>query len=459
MPDEPPNNPKGALVHLGGLDDLLLHRARAAPDAHEARVLHPICTRHEASVVWAERCGEHARAPGPMHFGKLQRVAHVGRLDTPENKLVDLLDVPDGDDGLLLAGVGDLGDGRDGPVVRLAWSLHAPVVAVADGVDAAIALLIGSPELALPGLDRESHVHQNPAAATRTLLAEHLLRHEVIRGLHADADVLLVGLALDAEVAVEAWVLSIVLHVVKLLDPLLLHVPGAIRCGLRRQRPQALREGVDDGQLQFREEVLQFRDPFHTDEAGTHDQDLGALLIQLLDGGILLEDMPAASLQEALIQVGPRAFWARGFMDSGEPEGLAPFVEDAKVAARRDDAEVKVDDLLLLAEHRLDRGSAFRSVQICDLAPDELAAHPALNDRVKREGQRVEVLGLDISAQHARSVLEELLGIDNGHQKVILQIPGYAESCEAAANDKHTALGRWHDCDASASLRPEVTSG
>ena len=57
------------------------------------------------------------------------------------------------------------------------------VVAVADGVDAAEAVLVGAPPLAIAGLHGQGLVHEDPATAARALLAEGLLRHEVVGGL------------------------------------------------------------------------------------------------------------------------------------------------------------------------------------------------------------------------------------------------------------------------------------
>mmetsp|Transcript_176134 Transcript_176134/g.564720 ORF Transcript_176134/g.564720 Transcript_176134/m.564720 type:complete len:201 (-) Transcript_176134:343-945(-) len=154
VPDEAADEAEGALVHLRGLDDLLLDGTGAAPDAHEAGVLDPIGAGNEAGVVRAQGGGEHACTPRPMHGGQLDRVAHVRGLEASEDELVHLLNVPDGDDGLLLTRVRDLGDGRNGPGVHGARAVHATVVAVADGEDAGVALLVLGPHLAVARLHR-----------------------------------------------------------------------------------------------------------------------------------------------------------------------------------------------------------------------------------------------------------------------------------------------------------------
>mmetsp|Transcript_97288 Transcript_97288/g.274259 ORF Transcript_97288/g.274259 Transcript_97288/m.274259 type:complete len:258 (+) Transcript_97288:223-996(+) len=257
-----------------------------------------------------------------MHGGRLQGVAHVRGLDAPEDDLVNLLDVLDGDDGLLLAGVGDLRNGRNGPLreVLLRRLLHAAVVAVADGVDPGVALLIRGPRLALASLHGQGRVHQDPTSASRTELAQRLFGHEVVRRLDADADVLLVCTARQTDAAIEVRVLRVVLQVVILLDAMPPHVLRAVGRSISRQRPQALRKSVDDGQLQVWEEVLQLSDPLHADEAGAHDQDRGTLRVEHLDGGVLLEDVAAAAFQKTLVQMRPRALRPRTLVDRREPQ-------------------------------------------------------------------------------------------------------------------------------------------
>mmetsp|Transcript_75647 Transcript_75647/g.191276 ORF Transcript_75647/g.191276 Transcript_75647/m.191276 type:complete len:221 (+) Transcript_75647:301-963(+) len=219
-----------------------------------------------------------------MHLGRHQGVAESISLDATEDKLVDLLDVAGGNDSLLLSRVGDLRDRGNRPVVGLLSRLvHAAVVAVADGINPAVALLISGPSLALPGLHGQSHVHQDPSSATRPLLAEGLGGHEVVRSLNTDADVLLVRATREADAAVEVGILGVVFHVVELLDTLLLHVLRAIGSSLGWQRAQALGQRIDDGEPELGKKVLQLSDPLYTDEACTHDQDLGTLLVEPLD--------------------------------------------------------------------------------------------------------------------------------------------------------------------------------
>jgi len=90
-------------------------------------------------------------------------------------------------------------------------------------------------------------------------------------------------------------------------------------------------------------------------------------------------------------------------------------VKRTEVAAGSDDAVVEINGFLFLLEHWLDACSLFSAVELLDLTPNEFAAHTLLDDRRKSEGQSIQVLRLDIGAQHTRSVLEVLLGIHNGH--------------------------------------------
>ena len=66
--------------------------------------------------------------------------------------------------------------------------------------------------------------HQNPTSATRSLLAQGLLWHEVVGRLHTDAHVLLVRTVGQIDALPELSILGIVLGVVELLDANLVHV-------------------------------------------------------------------------------------------------------------------------------------------------------------------------------------------------------------------------------------------
>mmetsp|Transcript_57477 Transcript_57477/g.173793 ORF Transcript_57477/g.173793 Transcript_57477/m.173793 type:complete len:210 (-) Transcript_57477:558-1187(-) len=208
-----------------------------------------------------------------MHGVRLERLAEEVVLLAPVDELVDLDNVLRGDHGLLLTRVRDLGDRRDRPVFwRLARLGDAARVAVADGVDPRVALVVGGPDVALARLHRQRHVHEDPAAAAGALLAEGLLGHEVVGGLDADADILLVCAVLQFNLVPEGLLLWRILHVVKLLDAVPLHVLRAVLGSARGQGPQRLGQEVDDGALELGEEVPQLRDPLHADEAGADNE-------------------------------------------------------------------------------------------------------------------------------------------------------------------------------------------
>merc|ERR1712060_887055 len=90
VPDDPAHHAVHALIDLRRLDDLLLHRARGAPDDRVPGALLPVRTEDEASVVRPQGRREHARSPRPMHGGRLQGCAEEVVLLVPVDELVDL---------------------------------------------------------------------------------------------------------------------------------------------------------------------------------------------------------------------------------------------------------------------------------------------------------------------------------------------------------------------------------
>jgi len=194
MPDEPTNEAESTLVRLGSFNNLLLNGTKRSPHTCNAGTLLPIRTCHEDGIVWAQRGSEHARTPRPVHGVRLQRFAKVACRDVTVHKLVHNLNIGTGNDSFLFTWVRDFRDGRDRPFIRfLACLLNAAVVAIADGVDAVVALLVDTPRLVVAGLHSKSLVHQDPTSTSGTLLTRGLLWHEVVRRLDADADVFLIG--------------------------------------------------------------------------------------------------------------------------------------------------------------------------------------------------------------------------------------------------------------------------
>mmetsp|Transcript_51391 Transcript_51391/g.89343 ORF Transcript_51391/g.89343 Transcript_51391/m.89343 type:complete len:201 (+) Transcript_51391:876-1478(+) len=194
--------------------------------------------------------------------------------------------------------------------------------------------------------------------------------------------------------------------------------------------------------------MLELGDPLHADESCAHDENPCFLCAQGLDLLVLIENVPTASFEKALIELWPTALGACLLMNCGKPQRLAPFVERPKIAAGADHAEVKIYDLFSLRKHRLDGARLFRPIQLCDLTPDELATHSTFNDRLYAKCQRIQMLWLHIGTKHSGGVLKILLCIDNGHQVVVRQVPGAAQSSKTATNDQDTTMCRrwWHHC-------------
>ena len=107
-------------------------------------------------------------------------------------------------EGLLLGGVGDLGEG--------VHQSHGEEVAISDSVDFA-----ATPDLLVPVDDLEGLVDGDPTAATRATLGGAMLGHEIIGSLDTDADVSLVRLAGEADGLEESGLLGGVLDLINLL--------------------------------------------------------------------------------------------------------------------------------------------------------------------------------------------------------------------------------------------------
>mmetsp|Transcript_97285 Transcript_97285/g.274254 ORF Transcript_97285/g.274254 Transcript_97285/m.274254 type:complete len:320 (+) Transcript_97285:320-1279(+) len=319
--------------------------------------------------MWAQARGEHASAPRPP--SGLQFLAAPGHD----------LHVVHRVQGLLLTGVRDLGHRRHLPVRGRA---QAAVVAIAHREDRAVA-----PDGAVLLRDLHVLVEVDPAAAARALVAQCLRRHEVVGGLDADADVLHVRLVRHLNLLPEVVALGVVLAIVELLDADGVHVRGAVVGGAVGQRAQAAGQRVDDGELHVGEEVLDLRGPLHTDEAGANDEASGLPLVQVVQLVELLQHVPAAALDEALVDVRPVADLPGLLVNRGEPQRLAHGLEGAEVAARADDAVVEADLVRGAREDGLDLRVLLSAVQRLHLAPDELHTHGALQHRLQREGQRI----------------------------------------------------------------------
>merc|ERR1719454_837118 len=127
-------------------------------------------------------------------------------------------------------------------------------------------------------------------------------------------------------------------------------------------------------------------------------------------------------------------------MNGGKPQRLAPFVERTKIAPCGNDAIVEVYRFRLVHEHWLDQGSPLFSLQLQDLAPDELALHLRLNHWLESEAQRIEVLGLHVGTEHTGCVLKELLAVHHCNQEAMCQVAGANQAAETTANDKDASM-------------------
>merc|ERR1719515_44588 len=121
VPDELPNRPVPALVHLRCLDDLLLQGGGDPPVHHVAGPLVLVGSDHEAGIVRAQGRRKHTCAPWEPRLDQLLRhpvrPAAAARM-LPVLLLVQDLDVPDRGHRLLLTRVRDLRDRRKIPITR-----------------------------------------------------------------------------------------------------------------------------------------------------------------------------------------------------------------------------------------------------------------------------------------------------------------------------------------------------
>jgi len=275
VPDELADWAVLALIDLGGLDDLLLQGGWDPPVHHVARALVLVGCHDEARIMRSQARREHASTPWPPGVleptHSLSPAAYHISACTMDRAIQDL-DVHARVESLLLTRVRDLWNHRKDPLL---WRADAAEIAIADSEDVALApgfaflrwisWLLGYLQL---------HVEVDPATAAWSLLAQRLCRHEVIRGLHTDADVLLRWLVWHLDVIPELLVAGIVLLVVELFDIRCVHVLLAVLSCSLWQRTQRQWQEVNNCDLQVWEEVLKLRGPFNTDEARTDHENL-----------------------------------------------------------------------------------------------------------------------------------------------------------------------------------------
>mmetsp|Transcript_60920 Transcript_60920/g.132144 ORF Transcript_60920/g.132144 Transcript_60920/m.132144 type:complete len:296 (+) Transcript_60920:438-1325(+) len=289
--------------------------------------------------MWSQASGEHAGAPRPPGWLQATRPGAAGHAAVTAMPLrVQALQVDARMQRLLLAGVGDLGDEWQGALQRVP---DAAVVAVAHCKDTAIAP--GLPDLSSCWLkgDLQKLVEVDPATATGALVAEHLCRHEVVGCLDTDADIRLVRSIRQIDLVPEFCAALVILNAIVLLDVACMHVLKAVLLCALRQGSKAVGQGVNESDLDVREEVLQLSCPLDSDEASANNEDSGLLLVELINLVVLLENVASASLNETLIDMAPLAQRPVLLMDHREPERLPVLLEWAKVAPCADDAVVE----------------------------------------------------------------------------------------------------------------------
>mmetsp|Transcript_76230 Transcript_76230/g.120350 ORF Transcript_76230/g.120350 Transcript_76230/m.120350 type:complete len:210 (+) Transcript_76230:185-814(+) len=178
MPNADTDDAILALVHLRCLDNLLLKSSWKPPVDHMTRVLHMIGTCYEASIMRSETSSEHACTPWPPCM--VQRLPSTMELVVVKDFYASACM-----ESLFLAWIRDLRDWMHDQFRRsltiVIFADNAAVVAVANGENVTIA-----PNFSLcfavcrPSSHLEVSIHVNPFTTARSLLAQHILWHEVI---------------------------------------------------------------------------------------------------------------------------------------------------------------------------------------------------------------------------------------------------------------------------------------
>jgi len=410
VPDQLTNGTAPALVDLGGLDQFLLDLRLVAPQSQITGLGLVVLLQDKASIINTQGSLEHTLSPRPPGGGQLLGQA-LALTTTVVLLVIEDLDVLHGVDLLLLGRIGNLGN-RGHTLTHFPFlrTTNAAEVAVTDLEHDAV-----TPNLVLLLVhDLEVLVDHDPLTATGTNLGEGLTGHEVVGLFDTHANVGNVLFLVHAEFLPEFGVFGLVFDAVHLLDALGVHVFVTILLLLGGKRTEAVGEEVDNGNLQVGEKILKLGGPLDADETLTLDEDGLFLLVQLLDFLVLLENVSPPTLDEPLVDVGPEREGPLFLVDGGEPQRFTLGVKEVKVATGLDDTVVVLDLLQFLGEHGLDHLDLLLPDQVFHLPPDELAAHLVLDHVLEREGQLVEVLGLDVAPQDTGGVFEELLLVDNG---------------------------------------------
>jgi len=423
MPDEDSEQAFLALVDLGGFDDLLLDGAGPAPDNHVTGSLVVVGSDDKASIIGSKGGGEHACAPWPP--GLDNTAGSLGHKAAAAGGVLEVLNGLDSVEGLLLTRVGDLG--------KRVHEGHGEQIAIANSEDLAV-----TPDLLVTVDDLKTKVHGDPATATRAAFGGALLRHEIIGGLDTNADVGLVGFAGHADGFVESGLLGGVLDLIFDVDALGFHVVITVAGGGRGEGSEAVGQEIDNAQFQVGKIMLQLSDPFDTDETGTDHKDGGLLLVEFVEDIVFLKDMATATLDESLIDVGPRTAGSVVLVNGGEPERFTLGMEGTEIASRSDDAVIEGHLLDGVGEHGLDHGMIL--LESLALTPQELNTQLAFEHILESEGKGVKMRRLHVSAKDTRGVLKVLLGVADCHVETLHQITGAEEAGEATTDDEDIFL-------------------
>ena len=124
----------------------------------------------------------------------------------------------------------------DAALVPVSWGTNATVVAIALGEEHTV-----TPHRAVPCLNLQELVHDDPPTTTGTLLEVCLLRHETVQNLQADANVRDTNFAGEFNLLPELLVLGVVVTFVELLDPTGGHVLLSFVCGRNTPTPSPTR--------------------------------------------------------------------------------------------------------------------------------------------------------------------------------------------------------------------------
>jgi len=453
-----------ALIDLAPLDEPLLECAQAAPNNHVTGAGLWCTGNDEAGIVDTEGGGVHTRAPWVPHLGQLELT--IAWDNWPEEWIspatvsllviivvLNDLNVTASDGGLLFTRVGDLWN----------WWEITEHVAITDGEDTGPTLVITTPLLVLAIWVLEQNVQvkigTDPATTSWASLLNHGLEilvggcailghafnwHELARRLETGGDVDEVWPCCnttDSLPAVRGE--RIVLCLKHTVDTNLVHVVLAVILGNFWKWSKALVKHVTKCDLDVWEEVLDLGCPFNTNESSTNNEDMSSvwtLLVKRLKLHAFLLDVITTTLPEALIVLWPLTLLTDIVPHRWEPQAFTDLVEETEITSGRDDAIIPTNFFLLGAVETSVLTQTLVAVKALDFTPDEAASHLLLKNWLKHEGKTLKMSWLDEGTKDTRSVLEILLGVNDGHLEVVAHMARDDETGEAGTNNENTTL-------------------